>query len=288
MMAIGLRVVAIACIAVMIAGIKLADQRGVHILESLFYRQFLSLPVVVGWLCWGSGLASVRTGRLGAHAVRTAAGLFGMILNFLSVTLLPLAEATTIGFTVPIFATILSALILKEVTGIHRWGAVLIGFLGVLLTIQPGSSHLPSLGLVVAIAAAMMIAVVSILLRQIGRTEPAATTVFWFTILSLPPLAAAMMFVAQNHDLFTWGLLAVIGLTGGAAQLCMTASLRWAPVSVVTTMDYTSLLWATLLGWLIWDHWPGETTWAGAALIVTSGLYIAWRERVKGAGRAAA
>lgn len=284
-MAIGLRLAAIAFLAVMIAGIKLADQRGVHVLESLFYRQFLSLPVVLIWLCCGPGLASVRTGRLGAHAVRTAAGLFGMVLNFLSVTLLPLAEATTIGFSVPIFATILSALVLKEVTGLHRWGAVLIGFVGVLITVQPGSSPFPPLGLVVAIGAAMMIAVVSILLRQIGRTEPAATTVFWFTLLSLPPLGAAMMFVAQDHDLFTWGLLGVIGITGGVAQLCLTASFRWAPVSVVTTMDYSSLLWATLFGWLIWDHWPGETTWAGATLIVTSGMYIAWRERVRGAER---
>lgn len=281
MMAIGLRVVAMACLAIMFAAVKLANQRGVHIMETLFYRQFLSLPLVLIWLWFGPGLASVRTGRLGAHASRTAAGLVGMVLNFFSVILLPLAEATTIGFTVPIFATILSALILKEATGIHRWGAVLAGFLGVLVMVQPGTSHFPLMGLLIAIGAALMVAIVSILLRQIGRTEAVPTTVFWFTVLSLPPLGAGMMFVAQNHDLFTWGLLAILGIAGGAGQLCLTASLRWAPVSVVTTMDYTSLLWATLLGWLIWDHWPGESTWAGAGLIVTSGLYIAWRERIR-------
>src|SRR3546814_12745368 len=86
-----------------------------------------------------------------------------------------------------------------------------------------------------------------------------------------------MFFFGQAHDALTWGLLAIIGLAGGMGQLCLTGALRWAPVSVVLPMDYSSLIWATLFGWLIWDHWPGESTWAGAALIVASGLYIAWR-----------
>jgi drug/metabolite transporter (DMT)-like permease len=200
------------------------------------------------------------------------------------VTLLPLAEATTIGFTVPIFATILSALVLKEATGLHRWGAVVLGFCGVLVMVRPDAAHFPPLGVAVALAAAIMIAVTSILLRQIGRTEGTATTVFWFTILSLPPLGICLYFFGQNHDLATWGLLALIGLAGGAGQLFLTASLRWAPVSVVLPMDYSSLIWATLLGWLIWDYWPGGSTWAGALLIVGSGLYIGWRERVRGIG----
>src|SRR3546814_2358719 len=82
------------------------------------------------------------------------------------------------------------------------------------------------------------------------------TTVFWFTILSLPPLAIGMFFFGQAHDALTWGLLAIIGLAGGMGQLCLTGALRWAPVSVVLPMDYSSLIWATLFGWLIWDHWP--------------------------------
>jgi drug/metabolite transporter (DMT)-like permease len=284
MLALGLRLLAIAFLALMLTAIKLAGERGVNLVETLFYRQFLSLPIVLGWLWLGPGLASVRTQRLGAHGIRTAAGLGGMALNFLSVLLLPLAEATTISFTVPIFATILSALLLKEHTGIHRWSAVIIGFLGVLVMVGPNSGHFPLLGAGVAIAAALGVAVITILLRQIGKTEAAPTTVFWFTLLSIPPLGLLMLFSAQNHDLATWGLLLLLGLAGGAAQLCLTGALRWAPVSVVMPMDYTSLIWATFFGWLIWDHWPGSATWAGAVLIVASGLYIAWRER-SSAGR---
>ena len=285
MMAISMRIIAVASVAVKLAGIKLAGQRGVHIMEALFYRQFLSLPLVLAWLLMGPSPISVHTSRIGAHCIRMAAGMAGMVLAFRSVTLLPLAVATTISFTVPIFATILSALVLKETPGIHRWAGVVLGFCGVLVMIHPqGAGHFPPLGVAVALSAAIMAAVVNILLRQIGRSEGATTTVFWYTVLSLPPLGIGMYFFGQRHDLLTWGLLAAIGLTGGVGQLLLTASLRWAPVSVVMPMEYSSLIWATLLGWLIWNNWPGGSTWTGAVLIVCSGLYIAWREHVRNIG----
>lgn len=284
MLAIGLRLFAILCLAIMVTAIKLAGQRGVHVMEILFYRQFLSLPLILIWLWAGPGITSVRTSRIGARVSRTALGLTGMALNFLAVTILPLAEATAISFTVPIFATILSALVLKEATGIHRWSAVLLGFCGVLVMVGPNTGHFPPQGVAVAIGAAVMIAVTSIVLRQISRTEGVATTVFWFTMLSLPPLGVGLYFFGQNHDPVTWALLGLIGLAGGAGQLCLTGSLRWAPVAVVIPMDYTNLVWTTLLGWLIWNYWPSGTTWAGALLIVCSGLYIAWREQVRGRG----
>ena len=123
-----------------------------------------------------------------------------------------------------------------------------------------------------------MTASVSLVLRELGRTESAGVVVFWFTALSVPPLGIGMLFYGQAHDAQTWGLLLMIGLFGGIAQLCLTAALRWAPVSVVLPMDYSSILWTTLLGWAIWGDWPMWTTWVGAALIIASGLYIAWRE----------
>src|SRR3546814_11526594 len=113
--------------------------------------------------------------------------MIGMVLNFLSVMLLPLAEATTIGFTVPLFATILSALILREATGIHRWAAVIIGFCGALVMAHPTPGQCPATGVSVALAAAISVATFSILLRQIGPTDAQLTTFFCLTIFSLPP-----------------------------------------------------------------------------------------------------
>ena len=276
--AIGLRIVAVSCLSGMSALVKLAGQHGTHLAETMFYRQLFALPLVIAVIALGPGLASIRTRRIGAHAVRTAVGLSGMVFTFGAVLLLPLAEATTIGFTVPIFATILAVLLLGERSGIHRWSAVVAGFIGVLIVIRPGGGTIPLAGAAVALTSAFMVSLISVLLRQIGRTESALTTVFWFSLLSVPPLALALPFVGQRHDPATWGLLVGIGTLGGMGQIAMTASLRWAPVSVVVAFDYVSLLWAILFGWLLFGMLPGPTTWYGAPLIIASGLYIVWRE----------
>jgi drug/metabolite transporter (DMT)-like permease len=279
--AIALRLIAVVCLSIMFVTVRLANERGVHVVESLFYRQALALPMILVWVAMAGGLPTVRTRRIGVHASRMMLGLTGMLLNFLSYILLPPAEAATIGFTMPIFGTILSALILREATGIHRWAAVLVGFVGVLVIVRPDAGHFPIQGVAIAIAAALVTASVSLVLRELGRTETAGVVVFWFTALSMIPLGVAMIFVAQAHDVLTWGLLLVIGLFGGIAQLCLTAALRWAPVSVVLPMDYSTIIWTTLLGVAIGENWPMATTWAGAALIVASGLYIAWREHIR-------
>ena len=226
----------------------------------------------------GPGLASIKTERFGAHLSRTALGLVSMCFMFSTILLLPLAESTTLQFTLPIFATILGALVLHEPTGWHRWGAVILGFVGVLIVTQPGSGHIVTLGIVTGLMAALLSAAVSILLRQIGRTESAATIVFWFSALSIPPLGIAFALFWQPHPLSTWLLLVAVGLTGGAAQLCMTAALRSAPVSLVVPMDYTGLVWAALYGWLLFGALPDAATWLGAPVIIASGLYIVWRE----------
>lgn len=279
--AIGLRLIAALCIATMMAAIKVATDRGVHVVETLFYRQALALPIILVCLWLGPGLASVRTRRPGAHAARAAAGLTGMVFNFLGVMLLPLAEATTIGFTAPIFATVMSALFLGERTGAHRWGAVALGFAGMLVMVRPGGDHFPMLGAGIALTGAFMTAVVSVLLRQLSRTEQSLAIVFWFILFSLPPLGIGMIFFGGAHDAASWALLLLIGLAGGLGQIFLTAALKWAPVSVVLPMDYSSLVWASLFGWFLWSSWPDRASWIGAALIVASGLYIAWREHVR-------
>lgn len=279
--AIGLRLTAVICLSIMFVTVRVVDQRGVHLVESLFYRQAFALPFVFGWIAMTDGFHTVHTRRIGVHASRMVLGLTGMMLNFLSYILLLPAEAATIGFTMPIFGTILSALILREATGIHRWSAVLIGFVGVLVMVRPDAGHFPMQGVAVAIAAALVTASVSLVLRELGRTENAGVVVFWFTALSMVPLGMAMPFFARMHDPLTWGLLLLIGLFGGIAQVCLTAALRWGPVSVVLPMDYSAIIWTTLLGVAIGEDWPLATTWIGAILIIASGLYIAWREHIR-------
>ncbi len=273
-----LRLIAIALLAFMLLLIKLAGEAGVKLPELLFWRQLFALPAVLVWVMFGAGLASLKTSRIGKHAARSALGMIGMVSNFGAVMLLPLAEATSISFTMPLFATILSFVILKEHVGIHRAGAVVVGFVGTLIVTQPGDGHIPLIGAMVALAGAFMVALISIQVRDLTRTEASATIVFWFAALSILPLGLLLPWYMTPHDPYEWGLLMGIGITGGIGQICLTGSLRYAPVSTVIAMDYSSLIWATLFGWLVWDRLPSSTTWIGAPLIVASGLYIAWRE----------
>lgn len=273
-----LRLVTAILLAGMFAGVKLAADRGVHVVESLFYRQIGSAVCAAALVAAGPGFASLRTRRIGAHVVRMALGVTAMGLNFLAVALLPLAEATAIGFTVPLFSTILAALLLGEATGKWRWGAVAAGFAGVLLIVQPGSGEVPLSGAAVAIVAALLTASVTIVIRRLGRTEPAATTVFWFAVSSLVPLGLAMLVFGREHDGGTFAILAGMALAGGLAQLTLTASLRLAPVALVMPMDYTMLLWSTLLGLWLFAELPTPWVWVGAPIIIGSGLVIVWRE----------
>jgi len=279
--AIGMRLLSVVIFALMNSAIKLAERHGASVSEILFFRQFGACLLVSGVILAGPGLPSIATKRLPAHIVRAIVGLSAMAFTFNGIVALPLAEATTIGFTVPIFATILGALWLREPTGWHRWGAVIAGFIGVLIVARPGGEHFPLWGAGCALAGAFGTASVSILLRQIGKTESALTTVFWFSALSLIPLSVVYALAVQPHGLVAWACLAGVGILGGLAQIAMTTSLRLGPVSVVVPMDYSSLLWATLLGWLVFDTLPAEATWFGAPIIVASGLYIVWREHVR-------
>nr|WP_237219673.1 DMT family transporter [Sphingomonas arenae] len=273
-----MRLLTAVLLALMFAGVKLAAEQGVHVIESLFYRQIGSALCALGLVAVGPGFPSLRTRRVGAHVGRMALGVTAMGLNFVAVALLPLAEATAIGFTVPIFSTVLAALVLGEPTGKWRWGAVAAGFVGVLLIVQPGSGEVPLVGAAVAIVAALLTASVTIVIRRLGATERASTTVFWFAVSSLVPLGLLMVHFGQAHDAGTWAVLAGMALAGGLAQLTLTGALRLAPVALVMPMDYTSLLWATLLGLWLFAEWPTPWVWIGAPVIILSGLVIVWRE----------
>jgi len=275
---IALRLLTALLLAIMFALVKLASTRGVNVVESLFYRQCGTALCATGYVAVGPGFDSLRTQRVWAHIGRMALGVGAMGLNFLAFILLPLAEATTIGFSVPIFAVILAALVLDEPTGKWRWGAVAAGFAGVLLIVQPGSGVVPLLGASVALVAALMTASVTIAIRRLGKTERAATTVFWFALSSLVPLGLAMLIFGGAHDRSTWFMLVGLALAGGLAQLTLTGALRLAPVALVMPMDYTSLLWALLLGSWIFGELPTPWIWIGAPIIIASGLVIVWRE----------
>jgi len=279
LMAVILRICAALVLATMSALVKLAGEAGVHLTEIVFWRQAITLPIVFGWTLIVADLASLKPNRFSAHFVRALFGITGMALVYGAVTLLPLAEATTLNFTAPIFAVILAMVLLKEEIGRYRWTAVAIGFAGILIVTQPGNATIDPFGVAIGLGGAFMIALVSIQIQDLNRTETAQGIVFWFCMLTLPLLALFLPFFASAHDATGWLLLGGVGLTGAAGQLLLTTSLRFGSAATVIVMDYTALVWATAYGWLFWDRLPGPALWLGAPLIIAAGTIIVLRER---------
>lgn len=276
------RLAAMLSLAFMFAFVKLAGQQGVHVTESLFYRQLIAMPLIC-LLIWRSqaGWPAIKSDKHKLHILRSVLGIFAMGLNFWAMTLLPLADATTISFTVPIFATLFAALILREQVRIRRWSAILIGFIGVLVVIQPGGSMIPAFGATVALIGALVTASVTLVIRMLGRTETSIVTIFWFSIYTLPALAVCATIYGGGHNLETWGYLLAIGIFGAIGQLAITQSLRLAPISTIMPMDYSALIWATIIGIIVFSQWPSLSIFFGAPIIIGSGLFIAWREHVR-------
>lgn len=281
-LALFIRLIGIAGLATMAALIKYASTRGIHLIELLFWRQAAAIPILLLWAGMSGGLSRLATKRPRAQVARGIAGLIGMILNFAAVILLPLAEATTFGFSAPIFAVLLSIVLLREKVGPWRWSAVLAGFLGILVIAQPGSTAhaIPLTGALVALGGAFMIALISIQIRDLSRTESSMAIVFWFAVTSTVCLLPALPFVAGEHSVEDWLLLLAIGLSGTLGQVGITLALRFGQVASVIVMDYSSIVWATLFGWLLFATLPSTSTWFGAPLIILAGLIIGWRERI--------
>lgn len=264
--------------ATLLTLVKLAGESGVALPEIMFWRQAVAVPLILLFLWRRDELRRLRTDRLWSHARRAGIGMFNMVFNFGAAILLPLAVSTTLGFTTPLFAVLLAALVLREHVGFWRWTAVALGFAGVLVIAQPGGEPISAMGTAAGLIAAFFIAVINYQIRDLGRTEEPIRIVFYFSAFGSALAALALPFFATAHSAEQWLLLLAIGAIGTVAQMLLAASLRHGAVAAVIVMDYTALIWATLYGWLVWDRLPPAATWLGAPLIVAAGLLIAWRE----------
>ncbi len=278
-LAIALRLSSALAFSGMFFLVKLAAESQIKVPEILFWRQALTAPVLLAWLALRGEVHRLRTERIGGHALRAAVGLSNLAIIFTATALLPLAESTTLGFAAPLFAVVIAAMVLGERIGPWRWGAVGLGLLGVVLIAQPGGHAIDPLGTTLALVGALLVAVINFQIRDLSSTEEPIRVVFWFGLFGICATGLALPFYAAAHTAYQWALLIGIGLTGLIGQLGLTGSLRFAPVSTVIVMDYSTLIWATLFGWLAWGYLPGPALWLGAPLIVAAGLLIVWRER---------
>jgi drug/metabolite transporter (DMT)-like permease len=248
-----------------------------HPFEIAFFRNVFALFVILPWFV-RYGLAPLRTSRFGLHILRTAFNIVAMMSFFYALTITPLAEVTALGFTAPIFATILAALILGEVVRLRRWSAIALGFVGVLIIVRPGLETV-GLGQLLTLFSSLAWACALMTIKTLGRSEPSITIITYMSLLMIPLSLVPALFVWQTPDAGQLVWLALIGLLGGIGQFCMTEALRQADTAVVMPLDFCKLLWVTALAWLAFGEVPDRYTWIGGAVIFSSTLYIAYRER---------
>jgi drug/metabolite transporter (DMT)-like permease len=263
-------------------------------LEIAFFRQFFSLVPVSILLARQGGLAMLRTQRPVGHLFRGLIGNAAMIVFFLSVAWLPLADATALSFSSPLFVTALAAPLLGEAVGVVRWCAVAVGFVGVVVITNPSGglfSHGESAGAALGVVAGFMSALMMITIRQLGRTEPPVRTVFFFATIGSVVFGLILPFFWVHPTGWEWLGLAGVGLLGGLSQLTMTQAYRHAPAATLAPFNYISIVWSTIFGYALWGDLPSMRVVTGAGIVITSGLFIVYREtrrgRLEGLRRAA-
>jgi len=246
-------------------------------IQIVFFRNLIALPMVAAMVLYMVGGAGFRTLNLRTHALRGLLMLGGAYTFFKGLESLALAEATALVFSAPIFITALSVPLLGETVGWRRWLAVLVGFVGVLIIVRPGGATFQPASLYV-LGTAVLYALFMISARMLDRRESMWTMMFFvmlFPMLYAAPFAAAVWVPVQASDLPFFAAQAVFGALG---ITLIGQAFRLAPAAIVAPFDYTALIWASLLGWLVWGDTPGVWTLAGASVIVISGIYIVYRE----------
>ncbi len=259
--------------------------------EQIFARSFLALIPLLLMLAWRRELATAfRMKSPARHFTRAFTGITAMVLLFLGLARLPLADATAISFITPLFNVALAAIFLRETVRIYRWGAVAAGFIGVIIMLSPhlGAAAMTSAaaaGALMTLFGAFFTSAAMTQVRSMTSTESTASLVFSFQLIAA--VVALLMFPwtwvwpSPGDALALFG----IGIFGGVAQILLTDSYRHAPASVVAPFSYTAMIWATVLGYFMFRELPDAIVLVGAAIVVAAGLFVIFRERALGIDR---
>lgn len=291
--AIFLKVLSALLFACLSAAVRYLGESGYPVGQIVFFRSaFAILPVVVIYALRNELAAALRTMRPFGHVGRGAISICGMFFNFSALARLPIVDATAISFTAPLITVALAAIFLKERVRVYRWSAVVVGFVGILVMLAPSFDAASyavgaatTAGVAFALAGALCNAGSVIQTRRLTNTETTSSIVFYFSLICALAGLATLPF---GWLVPTWsGLAALVaaGLFGGIAHIFVTESYRLAPASMIAPFDYTSMVWAFLLGYFLFNEVPTIYVFLGAAIVAGAGLFVLWRERRLGLKR---
>ncbi len=269
------------CFAGMIACSRYVSQ-SLHPFETAFFRSLFGLVFLVPFFV-GAGRGVWRTARPGLHLARSCLQAVYMLTTFYAVTLIPLAEFTALGYSAPLFAVIGAVLVLGERADATRLGVMAVGFGGVLLIVRPGMQALEP-GALMVVGASAIWAACLLIIKALSRTDSAVTITGSFavlmTVLTFP--AAALFWQWPSAEQLAW--LALIGVLGNSAHMTLAQALKTADIGAVLPLDYLRLVWAAVLGAIVFAQVPDAWTWAGGTVIFASATWLTLNERRAKAG----
>jgi drug/metabolite transporter (DMT)-like permease len=271
--------------SLMAAGVKWCGDR-YPVGELIFFRSAFALVPIL-YLTWAAGgITVLHTNNPKSHVMRAVSGAISMGCGFTALTLLPLADATVLSFAAPVITTAMAAVALAERVGIYRWSAVVVGFIGVIVATLPHMNlgagdwrHVVSLGAALALLGAFTTAWTMISIRRLSATETSLSIAFYFMVMTTIGSGLTLPFAWITPTWFDAAILIGAGLTGGMGQVLMTASYRYAGASTLAPFDYVAIIWALILGAVLFDQIPEPSVLLGAGIIVAAGLFIIYRER---------
>ncbi len=251
-----------------------------HVIEIGFYRNLIAMMPML-FIIYILGKREILVIRSSPKKViaRSVIGTISLVATFGAFSVMPMADATAFLFTASLIIPVLGFLFLKENVGPYRWSAILIGFAGVLVMLQP-SGDVNMTGVAIALSAASMHAVLQTILRSLGKTESPETVTFYFvfigTFISLIPMPFVFVMPSWNEAPLILG----VGLTGVVAQFLLSIAYKNAQASIVTVFNYSGIIWASLFGWMFWNEWPTHTILIGGAIVIASNVFIVTREHI--------
>ena len=251
----------------------------VHPFIAVFFRLFFALIVMIPFFI-RDGVAPLKTKRLGLLVTRGVLNFGAMLCFFTALSLSPLADATALSFTAPLFATLLAILILKEKVGWRRAAAIGCGFAGTLVVLRPGFEEI-SLGSAMVLISAIFWGACVIIVKDLGRTESAVTITTYMSLVMAPLALVPALFVWSTPSMIDFGWLLLLGILGGIGQLSVSQALKHADTHVAMPFDFVRLVWVSITGYIFFAEVPDIFVWAGGVLIFSSTAYITYREHVK-------
>jgi drug/metabolite transporter (DMT)-like permease len=255
--------------------IKLLGQ-SLHITQILLVRQ-IGMTIMVAPAILRNFPGSLRSTSPGLQLTRVFFALVAMLCGFTAIIHMPLADATAIFFAKSFFVTIFAVVFLAETVGVYRWGAVLIGFFGVLIMLQPGTDNFSIYGLA-SLTGAAGAAAVMILLRLLSRSDSANTIMTYGALGVGLVMVIPGIYFWQQPTAVEWLLLVAVAVVSYFAQKCNIFAYKYGEASLLASLDYVRLLWATLFGYLVFDQFPGGSTWFGATIVVAAAIFMIYRE----------